>query len=74
MDHIVVDQQQADAIRTARRSIQVVDASGNVVGFIKPAPCDAEMNRVKSRIAEGPGGPLHTSEQVFDHLRSLDRS
>jgi hypothetical protein len=74
MKHIVVNQQQAEAIRTAGRSIQVLDASGKIVGFIKPAPPEEEINRVKARIAEGPKGPLYSSEQVFEHLRSLDRS
>lgn len=74
MNQIVVDQQQAEAIRASRRSIQVVDGAGNVVGFVKPAPPDAEINLVKARIAQGPGGPMHSSEQVFDRLRSLGKS
>lgn len=74
MQHIVVSQEQADLIRTAGRSVQVLDAAGKIVGFVKPAPPEEQIDRVKTRIAEGPKGPLYSSEQVFERLRSLEKS
>ena len=74
MNHIVVSQEQVEVIRAAGRSVQVLDASGRIVGFIKPAPSEEQINRVKARIAEGPKGPMYSSEQVFEHLRSLEKS
>ena len=74
MKHIVVDQQQAELIRGGGRSIQVLDAAGKIVGYITPAPSEEEIALVGARLAEGPNGPLYTTQQVMEHLRSLDNS
>ena len=74
MKHIVVDQQQAEVIRNGGRTIQVLDSEGKIVGYITPAPPEEEIARVRARLAEGPNGPVYTTQQVMEHLRSLDKA
>lgn len=74
MQHIVVNPDQADVIRRAGRSIQVVDATGKIVGYITPAPPDDEIQRVKQWLDEERNDPVYSTEQVLQHLRSLDKS
>ena len=74
MSYTVVDKRQAAIIPQTRRSVRVLDPEGKLVGFIAPAPPAEEVARMMARIEEGPGGPLLTTEQVLEHLRSLERS
>lgn len=72
MPHIVVDSAQAETIVKFGRQVQVRDPRGKIVGFIDPAPSDEEMALAKARLAAGPNGPTYTTQEVIDHLRSLD--
>lgn len=72
MPHITVDSAQAETIVKFGRQVQVRDPHGKIVGFIDPAPSDEEIALAKARLAEGPNGPTHTTQEVLDHLRSLD--
>lgn len=74
MKQIVVDEQQAEVIRSSARSIQVLDSAGKIIGYVTPAPPEAEIERIKARLAEGPSGPVYTTEQVMEHLSSLGKS
>lgn len=67
--HIVVDEQQAQVIAAAGRSIQVRDSSGRLIGFITPAPPAAEIARAKQRISIDE--PEYTTQEVLEHLRAL---
>lgn len=71
MTQIVVDAHEAALIRMAERSVQVVDQAGNLVGFVKPAPTDEELEKWRQRLAVDE--PTYTSEEVLDYLRSLER-
>ena len=73
MQHIVVDDQEAGLIRAAGRSVPVLDAAGKVVGYITPAPPEAEVERVKTWLVEESRGPVYSTEQVLERLRSLDK-
>jgi hypothetical protein len=74
MSHIVVDEQQAAIIAKSGRNVRILDPKGNVIGFVIPAPPPEELERARSRLAEGPSGPLYTTQQVLEHLASLGRS
>ena len=74
MKHIVVDKQQADVIRSSARSVQVLDSAGRLVGFFTPAPPEEEIARMNARLSEGPNGPVYTTAEVLEHLRSLEDS
>jgi hypothetical protein len=73
MSHIVVDEKQAAIISHSGRSVQVLDPKGNIVGYVTPAPPPEEVDAVLERVARGPGGPVLTTREVLDHLRSLEQ-
>ncbi len=74
MPHIVVDEQQAAIIAQAGRSVQVLDPNGNIVGYVTPVPSPDEIARAKKSLDEGAGGPVYTTQQVLEYLRSLEPS
>jgi hypothetical protein len=71
MLQIVVDAQEAALIKTAETSVHVVDQEGKLVGFVKPAPTDEELEKWRQRLAVDE--PTYTSDEVLDYLRSLER-
>ncbi|HVA46815.1 MAG TPA: hypothetical protein VNH11_10660 [Pirellulales bacterium] len=74
MQHIVVDKVEAELIRRAGRSIQVLDAAGKIIGYVTPAPPEEEVERVKAWLVEEQNDPVYSTEQVLEHLRSLEKS
>ncbi len=74
MPHIVVDEQEAAIIAKGGRSVRILDPKGNIVGFVTPAPSPEEIARAKKSLDEGAGGPVYTTRQVLEYLRSLDPS
>lgn len=70
MSQIVVDAQEAALIKTADGTVQIVDQYGKLVGFATPAPSDAELEKWRRRLAIDE--PTYTSEEVRNHLRSLE--
>ena len=71
--YIIVDREQANVIRHAGRSVEVRGPDGKIMGYISPPPSDEEIASVKKRLAEGPGERCYTTQEVLEHLRSLDR-
>ncbi|HUY33458.1 MAG TPA: hypothetical protein VMV69_11975 [Pirellulales bacterium] len=74
MTDIVVDEQQAAIIAKAGRSVRILDPKGNIVGFVTPAPSPEEIARARKSRDEGVGGPMYTTQQVLEYLRSLEPS
>lgn len=72
MQPIVLDDEQAVLVVKGGRKIPVHDSKRGLVGWLYPAPPDAEIAEIKRRAAEGPNGPCRTTEEVLDHLRSLE--
>ncbi|HQU42944.1 MAG: hypothetical protein B7Z73_01370 [Planctomycetia bacterium 21-64-5] len=71
--YIIVDREQASVIRNAGRSVEVRGPDGKMVGYIDPWPSEEEIAIVKKRLAEGADEPCYTTEEVFEHLRSLEQ-
>ena len=71
MLHIVLDQQQSDLLKQSGRTLQVFDPRGRLIGFIEPAPSEAEIARAKARMAIDE--PEYTTDEVLEHLRSLEK-
>jgi hypothetical protein len=72
MIRIVVDSEQAKAIVDSKETVEVCDKSGKVLGTLKPPALFSsdEIAEAKRRLAEP--GPRYTTEQVLEHLRSLE--
>lgn len=71
MIHIVLDQQQAALVAQAGEPLQALDPQGRLVGFIEPAPSEAEIARAKARLAIDE--PEFTTDEALDYLRSLEK-
>ena len=51
--------------------VEVRDQRGNLLGYVSVPPSDAEIAEAKRRLESD--GPWHTTEQVTEHLKSLEQ-
>lgn len=72
MQPIILDDEQALLIVKGGQRIPVHDAQHGLVGWLYPAPPDVEVAEMKRRVTEGPNGPCRTTEEVLNHLRSME--
>lgn len=70
MSHLVLDDEQAQAVTNSRGDIQVRDRKGNILGYMSPDFTAADIAEAKRRLASDQ--PRHTTQQVLKHLRSLE--
>ena len=70
MHHIVVDDQQAKLIAEATESVEIRDPQGRHLGYVAHGFTDEDIALAKNRLASN--GPRHTTQQVLDHLQSLE--
>lgn len=70
MSQIIVDAHEAALIKTAAKTVPVVDQEGKLVGFVTPAPTDQELEKWRQRLAVVE--PTYTTDEVRQHLRSLE--
>ena len=72
MVHIIVDDQQAKTITECSGTIEVRDRQGRCLGYISHGFTDEDIAEAKRRLAAE--GPRYTTQQVLDHLASLERA
>jgi hypothetical protein len=75
MIRIVLDDEQTKAIAEAHDTVEVCDSHGKVLGVINRAVLpfgfnEADIAEAKRNLAAP--GPRYTTEQVLEHLRSLE--
>ena len=70
MAHIVVDDQQAKLIFEATESVEIRDGRGTHLGFVAHGFTDEDIAVAKQRI--GSKEPRYTTQQVLDHIHSLE--
>jgi len=68
---IVLSDDQAQAIRSAAGPVELRDREGRLLGYV-PRPFTKERIADALRRAQSEG-PWHTTEQVLDHVKSLDQ-
>jgi hypothetical protein len=71
MHHIVVDDQQAKLISEATESVEIRDPRGRHLGYVAHGFTDEDVAIGLDRLASNE--PRHTTQEVLDHLRSLER-
>jgi hypothetical protein len=71
MHHIVVDDQQAKLITEATESIEIRDPRGRHIGYVAHGFTDQDIAAAKDRV--GSDEPRYTTQEVLDHLHSLER-
>jgi hypothetical protein len=71
MTSITLNSDQLRQWQTAHDGVELVDQSGNVLGYVaKSVSADALAAAVERSKSEG---PWHTTEEVLNHLNSLDK-
>lgn len=71
MTQIILNDDQAQAVQAARDAVEVRDRSGRLLGYVSPPPGDAEIAQAKRRLQSQ--GPWYTTEEVLEHLRTLEQ-
>ena len=71
MPHIVVDEQQAKVISEATENVEIRDPRGTHLGYVAHGFTDEDIAIARQRIASAE--PRYTTQEVLDHLRSLER-
>ena len=71
MPHIVVDDDQAKMISQSTESIEIRDRSGKHLGYVAHGFTEEDIAIAKQRMASDE--PRYPTEQVLDHLRSLEQ-
>lgn len=84
MIRIVLTEEQTKAITGVSEPIDLVDSSGRMLGRMTPTPPESDqalemtpedLAEVKRRMADAArdGGTFYTTQQVLDHLKSLEQ-
>ncbi len=71
MQHLVVSDEQARLIAQTSEGIEIRDRDGNHLGYVAHGFCDADITLANERKASDE--PRHSTREVLDHLRSLER-
>lgn len=71
MSHIVVDDKQAQIIAQSPNILEIRDQQGRCLGYVAHGFTDEDIALAKARLASDE--PRLTTQQVVDHLRSLER-
>lgn len=70
MPHIILDDEQAKIIAQAKGSVEIRDRSGRCLGYLSHGFTAEEIAEAERRAASD--GPWYTTQQVLEHLRSLE--
>ena len=70
MRHIVVDDQQAKLITETQETLEIRDAQGRHIGYVAHLCTEEDIAIARQRLASGE--PRYTTQEVLDHLRSLE--
>ena len=70
MQPIVVDDQQAKLITETKETLEIRDPQGRHIGYLAHLYTDEDIAIARQRLASGE--PRYTTQEVLDHLRSLE--
>jgi hypothetical protein len=82
MISITADKAMLDVLRQATGLAEARDANGSVVGFFAPvsmervhlyAAAAARIDPAEFQRRKKGNGPMHTTQEVLDHLNSLEK-
>ena len=69
MTQIILDDEQAEATRTAAGAVEFCNRRGELLGYFSRPPSTAETAEARLRLNSD--GPWRTTQQVIEHLDSL---
>lgn len=70
MPHIIVDDEQAKIICQSAESIEIRDATGKHLGYLARGFTHEDIAIARERMASDE--PRYTTQEVLDHLQSLE--
>ena len=73
MTQIIVDAAQASLIAQSQQSLQVLDPGGKLIGFVRAVEPDEEEQIAIAKERLKSDEPCFTTQEVLDHLQSLER-
>jgi hypothetical protein len=71
MPHIIVDDEQARIILQSAENIEIRDRNGKHLGYVARGFTDEDIAIARKRMASDQ--PRYTTQQVLDHIRSLEQ-
>ena len=71
MQHLIVSDEQARIISQSSEGIEIRDRNGKYLGYVAHGFSDEDITIAKDRMASDE--PRHTTREVLNHLRSLER-
>lgn len=71
MTQIVLNDEQVKTVQSATGAVEVRDRHGNLLGYVARRTTEAEIAEAKRRLESD--GPWYTTQQVLDHLKSLEQ-
>ena len=71
MQHLIVSDEQARIISQSSEGIEIRDRNGKCLGYVAHGFSDEDITIAKDRMASDE--PRHTTREVLNHLRSLER-
>ena len=71
MKQMIVDDQQARLISEATDGVEIRDSRGRHLGYVASGFSEDDLALARQRLASDE--PRHTTREVLDHLRSLER-
>ena len=72
MSQVILTQEQADLIVRAHDAVQLRDPQGNLLGTIKRDADFTDEDLEKAKQALASNQPRYTTQQVLEHLQSLE--
>ncbi len=71
MTQIVLNDQQWQAFQAGTGAVEIRDPQGRLLGYVSRPVDRAELEEVRRRLDSS--GPWYTTQQVLDHLKSLEQ-
>ena len=71
MTHITVDDEQAKIISESPERIEIRDKNGNRLGYVAHEITEEDIAIAKERMVSDE--PRYTTEEVLEHIRSLEQ-
>jgi hypothetical protein len=71
MMQIILSDDQVSALQVTAGTVEVRDQRGALVGYLSRPASDAEIAAANRRLKSD--GPWYTTQEVLDHLDSLER-
>jgi hypothetical protein len=71
MIRIILNDEQAKAAQLATETVELLDQRGHLVGYVSRPPQESTVAEARRRANSA--GPWYTTQQVLEHLESLDQ-